>query len=442
MSNPQLDTPFAATPWRFSLAGMFFTILGIAIGLARYQAAKGDIPGAIMAVAGFGFIFGTLQQAWRSSPFRTSPMAVSDPSRGGSAIHRVLALYFAITMAFGLAMAFANQMFQPDVQSPRLDYWTTEEFINSAILVCLVGAYGTRRATRPSRWKDLLDWLLVGCAVGAVAVFMFDQMLIVVLVHFALSGVSNAFPLRWTEPLPDVVHRVSIEFIYRAYFAAACTACSIVAMVAMVKSWNRDSLWPRIWIGVWAVASLASGCLVLWAYQAALNVVSPHLTASMVPGNAYRIAAAISMWLSAATIAAARCSTTHDRLTLRNGQWPWFRRDLYALVTGCFSASLAIALVLRIYAGPQNMGMNLIQYLSRGLIYEVFSSPFFLLEIATFLALGGAIWRRLRPGSIDSELPTYGPRKFASVWIMTFLSLPIYIGTAIWLGFVFHLPLP
>lgn len=435
--QPQSHQPPNQPRFRFSLAGLFVAIFGLGVGLARWNAVPGDWPGAILASAGCWFIIGMFQEVWRAARYKSTDANGADPF--SRSIHCGVLIFASSLMALVLALSVAERLLKLDT---TYDFVSATEYVNSFTFLTLIMAYGhgVRRSDSPTKWQRLLQWLAAAAGLLWLSLLCSDLMRIPALVHFAIGGVYQHMPLRWVDVLPDSYRQSTSDFINGAYCAAAAATFAACCMIALSARWNRGISIRYAWFAGCALSLTYTAFLVHRGHAIAKSAVAPHMTDNLFGRPWFEFAVGIALLLAGATFVAIRTSSMpygnsgHDRGLSGTGL------ASHPLVIGLLLIAIVSRLALDIHADYLSAGMPFWTTYFKYFLPLRLVWPFFLMNIAAALVLGRALWAsfRFRPQTVAVG-PRYDNWKFITFWVLAFVSIPLFVCAAAWLGFAMNL---
>jgi hypothetical protein len=470
MAFSALASPVPARPrLRFTLAGLFVCLLGIAVGLAYWRIAETSrqIPNALLASFSVWFVIGMWQQTaarWRQlCQSRELPKDI----RCGLAVQCAtsLGIMVVLILAAGMEIAARHRLLGLETHHSDMSI-VARMVIDATFFLAVICAYWLphcesrwQRSPAFRFWRLLLNGVALMAAVGLLAALLMMNTYLLGFIWIAIRGVENVLPTRWagSELLPASFANESVmgPFIAGGTAAAGLLASAAAAIVLLIRAWRMGGL-VRFAFALAASACLSGVAWLLhWCHDAALPQLSPTLAAEVGNQPAANLFLGWVILFAAVTALAIRLSVQTASVTVSNGVESPVRAPLLhervAVVALCL-AGIVSGIVIELW---QNMRLvtgtmvptfawlyqprawwwlltNVSEYLE---IYD----PANLLSFAAAFVLIHWLWRTYLGDLPHDEQWSVEPRQFAAAWLGSFAILVLAGPVFAWWGFALTL---
>jgi len=477
MAISAIASPVPSRPrLRFTLAGMFVCVLGIAVGLAYWRLPDstkmlshtgGQLPSALLASFCVWFVLGMSRQSaarWRQlCQGRKLPRDI----RCGLAVQFATSLGIVVVLVFAAGMEIGARHGWAGLEKCHPDMSAVARLlIEAAFFLTVTCAYWLpQRASRTPRSPIFRYWQLLQGGVALIALAAFLAALLMMRTHWlgfvwiSIRSVENSLPSRWMghEFLSASFASESLlgEFIAGGTAAASLLLVAAAAIVSLIRTWRMGRL-VRSGFALGAGVCLFSvAWLLYWCHAVALPQLSATLAAEVGNQPAANLLLGWLILFAAVTALAMRLSVQTASATVWSGvespvRAPFLHEQ--AAVAAICLAGIASGIVLELWQNLHRfMGTMaptaswlyqprawwwLLTNVSDCLeIYD----PANLLSYAAAIVLIRWLWRFYRRDLPRDELWSVEPRHFAAAWLGSFAILVLAGPVFAWWGFALTL---
>jgi hypothetical protein len=300
MATPPPAKPTPPLPrLRFTLAGLFLCLLGIAIGLAYWRLPQGTIVHGLFASFSAWLLMGQFQKltsAYTLCIDREAPPADQGRALGSAIASLGIICLIAIAAWTDLNLRLRwNSWFSASSVFGTSLTWSAGQLREAIFYLAVILAYwrpnGANLVHSPRaiflRSFSATVLLALGSAFGALVIWsiLSTESLIIALVHYAIRGVLVTQPLRWagrpfSSPLSPPDHLLA-DFLQGAIAAAVLVAMVILAAIIAFGKWRSSRAIAAIVLCLHAACLVAAGWLLPWSYNTVLPELSPFMRAAI-----------------------------------------------------------------------------------------------------------------------------------------------------------------
>jgi hypothetical protein len=447
MSNVAAGTsPFSQPrrPFRFSLRELMGIVFGLAVGLAAMRQSRVEWYEGLLVSANYWIILGLASQIFDLHlALRRTPNLSADLRTGGRFAIAWRLIVIALLVGYCTLEALRRQglLTLPEVEGPMIAVGEALRNLLFYLALIMVMSSIPRRAPRQRREAEFYRALKIAGWLPAAALCLsvwtaWPQ--ITFLVHLAISGIENTFPLQYANPDVDLdLMARSRRFAVHACAAAALVPLSMCLTRRLSQAWSLTGRVPWTMIACLTMTLAAAACYIVWLCTIGLPQFSPCFAENPT-------SAPWSIWLSAGLLLVLASGAASYRLIgLASGTAPsamlhWRREPRrYYHERGWTVFVLAIALAGKVFTTLRSAWL----FDLGGALQFFFIWPENYIIVGAFwLALCGA-FRSLRP-RCESTAAGQDPLalgRFAGVWLPAFLTFFFAAPLLAWLSFSYWL---
>jgi hypothetical protein len=447
MSNVAAGTsPFSQPrrPFHFSLRELMGIVFGLAVGFAAMRQSSVEWYEGLLVSAICWNILGLASQVFDLHlALRRTPNLSADLRTGGrfAIAWRLIAIALLVGYCTLEALRRQGLLTLPEVEGPIIAVGEALRNLLFYLALIMVLSSIPWRAPRPRRVAEFYRALKIAGWLPAAALCLsvwtaWPQ--ITFLVHLAISGIENAFPLRYANPDVDLdLLARSRRFAVHSCAAAALVPLNMWLTRRLSQAWSLTGRVPWTMIACLAMTLGTAAGYLFWLRTIGLPQFSPRFAENPT-------SAPWSIWLTAGLLLVLASGAASYRLVgLASGTAPtamlhWRRAPRrYYHERGWTAFVLAIALAAKVFATLRSAWL----FDLGGALQFFFTWPENYIILAAFwLALCGA-FRSLCP-RCESTAAGQAPLafgRFAGVWLASLITFLIAAPLIAWLSFSYWL---
>lgn len=439
--------PAAKPRWistRFSIAGLFVLILGIAAGLAyRRSEFYPDWPEVLLFCFLIWFTIGMLQRISQGIRRYRAATAARREVRFGQAIEFLCPLFALAFVTTGIVLELTRHW---DWRGDRTIGWGSEEISKVFLALAVICGHAL-----PTQWivvpavsgSRTCFWIFEGLGLTVGLLWMlwvlFDLTLLPAFTHIVGQNIRVGFAHYMhghRDPMPEVPPDLLHHFLIGSVWATALALVGGVLLASVGRWWHRNH---RLRLGLsasWLACVVAIGFLLTWCKWIALPVLSPFFEGLYFNDSWLTVVLATALVLSASVMLAVRLTlrwevdpATEDRIAPAPARRLMHER-LDVLLIPLVAAMWIFVYAVQYESLPPSSWRVIATHLA-----EEFLNP--LTQIAMLGALVAIVlqtWRRIWPCSGQPAIPTIDPLQLSIVAAMSLVTCAIIPPALAWFG--------